>query len=85
MYLAATEHAVNAVNAALVRKGVRLPVYYVSKRLLDAKSMLSMVEKLSHCLMIASKKLRPYFQARIRVLTNRPLRQTLQRPGSHLA
>ena len=85
MYLAATEHA---VNAALIREDGRLqlPVYYVSKRYLDSESKYLMIEKLPHCLLIASRKLRPYFQAHpVRVLTNYPLRQALQKPEPCMA
>ena len=39
------------------------------------------MEKLALALMVASKKLRPYFHAySIEVLTNYPLRQVLQKP-----
>ena len=62
LYLAVTEHA---ISAALVREEERtqLPVYYVSKRLLDAESRYPLIEKLTFWLLMASRKLRPYFQA----------------------
>ena len=42
-----------------------------------------MIEKLAYCLVLASRKLRPYFQAHpIKVLTDQPLRQVLQKPES---
>ena len=64
LYLAVTEHA---VSTALVREDGRLqlPVYYESKRLRDAESMHPMIEKLSHCLLISSRKLRPCFLAHL--------------------
>ena len=41
------------------------------------------MEKLALALVIASRKLRPYFQSHtIRVLTNYPLRQVLQKPDA---
>ena len=59
---------------------VQWPVYYVSKRLLDAETMYPELEKLALDLMVVSKKLRSYFHAHpIEVLTNYPLRQVLQK------
>ena len=41
----------------------------------------SKLEKLAYCLLIASRKLRPYFQDHpIKVLTDQPLKQVLFRP-----
>ena len=51
----------------------------MSKRLLDAEMRYPELEKLALALMVASRKLRPYFHAhQIEVLTNYPLRQVLQ-------
>ena len=64
-----------AVGAALVREEekVQWPVYYVSKRLLDAETKYPELEKLALDLVITSRKLRPYFHVRsIEVLTNYP-------------
>ena len=48
------------------------------KRLLDAKTRYPELEKLALALIVASRKLRPYFHAHIiEVLTNYPLRQVL--------
>ncbi|XP_063947521.1 uncharacterized protein LOC135152038 [Daucus carota subsp. sativus] len=56
------------------------PVYYVSKRLLDAETRYSNMEKLAYALILASRKLRPYFQAhKIEVRTSFPLRQVLHK------
>ena len=79
LYLAIFEEA---VNAALVReqKKVQWLVYDVSKRLLDVETRYPELEKLALALMVASRKLRPYFHAHpIEVLTNYPLRQVLQK------
>ncbi|KAM6555169.1 hypothetical protein CsatB_015931 [Cannabis sativa] len=76
------EHAVSAV---LVREEDRVqhPVYYVSKRLIGAECRYPLIEKLAYCLILASRKLRPYFQAHpIMVLTDQPLRQVLQKPDT---
>ena len=52
----------------------------MSKRLLDAKTKYLELEKLVLALVVASKKLRPYFHAHsIEVLTNYQLRQVLQK------
>ena len=56
------------------------PIYYVSKRLLDAETKYPELEKLALALMVASRELRPYFHAHsIEVLTNYPLSQVLQK------
>ncbi|NHW17305.1 RNase H-like domain-containing protein, partial [Escherichia coli] len=65
----------SALSAVLVRMEDRteLPVYYISKRLLEAESRYSQMERLAFCVVVASRKLRPYFQAHsIRVLTKYP-------------
>ena len=77
LYLDVSEHA---LSATLVREEgkMQLPVYYISKRLVDAETRYSQMEKLAYYLVTASKKLRPYFQAhQIEVLTQYPLRQVL--------
>ena len=52
----------------------------MSKRLLDAETKYPELEKLALALMVAFRKLRPYFHAySIKVLTNYPLRQVLQK------
>ena len=71
-----------AVSAALVREEekVQWPVYYVSKRLLDAETRYPKLEKLALALMVASGKLRSYFNAHLtEVLTNYPLYQVLEK------
>ena len=66
-------------------KKVQWPVYYVSKMLLDAKTRYPELEKLALALVVASKKLRPYFHAHsIEVLTNFPLHKVLQKPEASL-
>ena len=75
IYLAITEYAASAV---LVKEeeGVQKVVYYVRKRLIGAEQWYPLIEKLAYCLVLASRKLRPYFQVHpITVLTDQPLRQ----------
>ncbi|XP_070019486.1 uncharacterized protein [Nicotiana sylvestris] len=65
------------VSVVLVREeqGKQYPIYYVSKSLLDAETRYPQLEKLALALIMASKKLRPYFQCHpIAVVTSYPLR-----------
>ncbi|XP_017217112.1 uncharacterized protein LOC108194669 [Daucus carota subsp. sativus] len=60
---------------------LQLHVYYVSKRLLDAETRYTNMERLVFALLLAARKLRPYFQAHtIEMRTSYPLRQVLYRP-----
>ena len=71
-----------AVSATLLREEekVQWHVYYVSKKLLNAKTRYPELEKLALALVVASRKPRPYFHAHsIEVLTTYPLRQLLQK------
>ena len=77
------EISAHALGATLVLEDAKIqhPVYYISKRFTGAEMNYSKLEKLAYCLLIASRKLRPYFQAHpIKVLTNQPLKQVLFRP-----
>ncbi|XP_074327740.1 uncharacterized protein LOC141665652 [Apium graveolens] len=81
-YLTVSQYSINAV---LVREedGQQSPVYYVSKQLHDAETRYTSMEKLVYALILASRKLRPYFQAhRVEVRTAYPLRQVLHKPES---
>ncbi|KAL5541181.1 hypothetical protein UlMin_042654 [Ulmus minor] len=82
LYLAVSK---GAVSSALVREeeGVQWPIYYTSKSLLDAETRYPEVEKLALALIVAARKLRPYFQAHtIIVPTKFPLKQILQKPDT---
>ncbi|KAK0573106.1 hypothetical protein LWI29_003140 [Acer saccharum] len=61
VYLAVSDTSVSAI---LVREeeNNQHPVYYVSKTLLDAETRYSRLEKLALALVVAARKLRPYFQ-----------------------
>jgi hypothetical protein len=70
------------ISVDLIREdeGVQKPVYFVSKALHEAKERYSQIEKLAFALVMASRKLRPYFQAHtIRVLIEYPLRKVMQK------
>ncbi|GFS34928.1 hypothetical protein Acr_00g0036800 [Actinidia rufa] len=74
-----------AVSAVLIREEdqVQKLIYYVSKVLMGAEARYPRIEKLAYALMIATRKLRHYFQAHpIIVLTDQPLKQILQRPDT---
>ncbi|XP_024033590.1 uncharacterized protein LOC112095713 [Citrus clementina] len=82
LYLAISKWATSSV---LVREdeGKQHPVYYTSKALVDAETRYPLMEKWALTLITAARKLRPYFQAHpIVVMTDQPLRQTLQKPDA---
>jgi len=71
-----------AISAVLVAESSRQqhPVYYVSHVLTGPKSRYLLVEKFAYALLIASQKLRPYFESHpTTVLTDQPLRSTLEK------
>ncbi|XP_034198943.1 uncharacterized protein LOC117614289 [Prunus dulcis] len=58
-----------------------LPIFYVSKVLQSAELRYPQLEQLALALVVSARRLRSYFQAHgIKVLTNQPLRQVLQKP-----
>lgn len=72
LYLVVSEYLVRGV---LIREegSSQSPIYYVSKRLLDAETRYTNVEKLVYALILISRKLRPYFQAhKVKVRTAYP-------------
>ena len=82
IYLAVSEVA---VSSALIREelGAQLPVFYTSKALLDAETRYPKIKKLILALVVAARKLRPYFQAHtVIVMTQYPLRSILHGPDA---
>uniref|UniRef100_A0A2N9FJJ2 Uncharacterized protein n=1 Tax=Fagus sylvatica TaxID=28930 RepID=A0A2N9FJJ2_FAGSY len=82
LYLAVSS---SAVSSALIREEERVqkPVYYTSRALKGVEERYSNMEKLAFALLIASRKLRPYFQAHsIVVLTDYPLRKAMNKPDA---
>jgi ribonuclease HI len=61
---------------------VQKPIYFVSTVLHDAREHYTMQQKLLYTLLIASRKLRHYFQGHlIKVVTDRPLETILRNPN----
>jgi hypothetical protein len=59
---------------------VQKPLYFVSKALHGAEERYPQIEKLAFALVMALRKLRPYFQAHtIRILIEYPLRKVIQK------
>ena len=80
LYIAVSEAA---VSAALVRDDGRSqrPVYFVSRAFRGAEERYPRMEKLALALIIAARKLKPYFQAHvIIVLTDQPLKKAMSSP-----
>ncbi|XP_074277905.1 uncharacterized protein LOC141601515 [Silene latifolia] len=80
LYLAVTEVEVSAVLVREQDKEQR-PVFYVSKSLLPTETRYTSFEKLVLALIIASYKLRHYFESHtIHVVTNYPLKSLMRKP-----
>ncbi|KAL5787560.1 hypothetical protein ACOSP7_004509 [Xanthoceras sorbifolium] len=80
LYLVVSE---TAISAELVKdeESKQLPIYYISKTLLDAETRYTQLEKLALALVTAARKLRPYFQCHtISILTAFPLKNILNKP-----
>lgn len=79
LYLAVSPHA---VSSALIREEgkIKKPIYYTSKALRGAEGRYPPMEKLAFSLVIAVRKLRPYFQAHvINVLTDHSLKKVMNK------
>ena len=80
MYLAVSS---TAVSAALIReKGKKqFPVYYVNQAFQGAEPNYPRIEKIAFALLLASRKLRQYFQANpILVMTDQPIKKSMNKP-----
>ena len=72
-----------AINAALIREEERkqLPVYYVNQAFQGAEFGYPKIEKIAFALIVASRKLRQYFQANpILVMTDQPIKKSTKQP-----
>ena len=73
----------SAVSAALIKEedAKQLPVYYVSQAFQGAESKYPRIENIVFALIVASRKLRQYFQANpILVKTNQPIKKSMNKP-----
>nr|XP_023904367.1 uncharacterized protein LOC112016094 [Quercus suber] len=80
LYLAVSS---TAISAALIREEDRkqLPVYYVSQAFQGAESRYPKIEKITFALIVASRKLRQYFQENpILVMTDQPIKKSMSKP-----
>nr|XP_023901139.1 uncharacterized protein LOC112012992 [Quercus suber] len=80
LYLAVSS---TAVSAALILEEDRkqLPVYYISQAFQGAESRYPKIEKITFALIVASRKLRQYFQANpILVMTDQPIKKSMSKP-----
>ena len=80
LYLAVST---TGVSAALIQEEAKkqLPVYYVSQAFQGAKSNYPRIKKIAFALIVASRKLRQYFQANlILVMTDQPIKKSMNKP-----
>ena len=81
VYLAVSDVSVSAAMFKEDENKKQRLVFFVSKSLADAKTQYNHLEQAALALRVATKKLRPYFQAHpIVVLTELPLRSTIHKP-----
>jgi hypothetical protein len=77
LYVAASKAAVSAalVGEVETEKGkLQCPVYFVSEALAGSKLLYSELEKIAYAVIMATRKLRHYFEAhKVTVLTDQPL------------
>ncbi|CAA0816690.1 Unknown protein, partial [Striga hermonthica] len=81
LYISIGERAVSSV--LLREEGTaQLPIYYVSRVMQGAETRYSEIEKCALAVVVTARKLRPYFlNHKVKVRTNMPLGETLDRPS----
>jgi hypothetical protein len=101
LYIAAAAEAISMVSVAeratqegqkpgnlgpaIETRTVQKPIYYVSEVLHEAKTKYLEMHKLLYAVLVASRKLRHYFQAhKVVVVTSFPLRAILHNPNATL-
>ena len=78
LYLGVSEQAIRVV-LIVERAKEQILVYYVSHALIGAEAYYPLIEKFAYALVMASRKLRPYFEThKVIVLTDQPLKKVLQ-------
>ena len=71
------------MSVALIREEDKrhLPVYYVSQAFQGVESKYPRIEKIAFALIVASRKLRQYFQANpVLVMTDQPIKKSMNKP-----
>ena len=71
------------MSVALIREECKkqLPIYYVSQAFQRAEPKYLRIEKIAFALIVASRKLRQYFQANpILVMTDQPIKKSMNKP-----
>ena len=79
LYLAVSN---TTISSALIREegNVQKPVYYTSQVFQGSEASYPRMEKIAFALLVASKKIYPYFQAHpIVIMTNQPIRNTMSK------
>ena len=72
-----------AVSTALIweENRTQLPIYYVSQTFQGAEAKYPRIEKIAFALIVASRKLHPYFQANpILVMMDQPIKKFMNKP-----
>ena len=71
------------MSAVLIREEdkIQLPVYYISQAFQGAEFKYPQIEKIAFALIVASRKLRQYFQVNpILVMTDQPIKKSMNKP-----
>ena len=71
-----------ALAAVVIKEEAKIqrPIYYISRTLRDAEIRYTKLEKLTYALLIAARRLRPYFQGHtITLLTDQSIKAILHR------
>ena len=79
LYLAVSS---TTMSATLIRKedGMQLPIYYVSQAFQGAEAKYLQIDKIAFALIVASWKLRQYFQANpILMMMDQPIKKSMNR------
>ena len=80
LYLAVS---ITAVSATLIKEEhkIQLPIYYISQAFQGAEARYSRIEKITFALIVALRKLCPYFQANpIIVMTDQLIKKAINKP-----
>ncbi|XP_057452608.1 uncharacterized protein LOC130744439 [Lotus japonicus] len=80
LYFSVSDHAINSVILPEAESEQKI-VYFVSHTLQGAEIRYQKIEKAALAVLVTARRLRPYFQSfQVKVRTDLPLRQVLQKP-----